>query len=307
MNSPRVLVTGGAGFIGSFVGERYAREGFAVRVLDDLSTGERANCDPAWELCVGDVRDAGAVGDAVADCDVVVHLAAFTSVPESFHRFQECTQTNVLGTFQVLEACDRHGTGKLVFGSSCAVYAELPDAPKRETDRPEPISPYAVSKLEGEHLLEGFAATRGLACVALRFFNVFGPRQSLASDYASAVATFARRSLRGEPLTIYGDGRQTRDFVYVEDVAEAVYRAGTGGARDVCNVGTGQAREVLALADAIVAIAGGPPEHRFEPARAGDLRASRADLTRTAAELGWQPRFALEEGLERTLAWWRER
>ena len=307
MADRRVLVTGGAGFIGSFVGERFAREGFAVRVLDDLSSGQRASCAPDWDLRVADVRDAAAVAEAVAGCDVVVHLAAFVSVPESFERFEACTETNVHGTFHVLEACARHGVGKLVFASSCAVYPERPDAPKRESDRPDPRSPYAVSKLAGEQLVEAFGTARGVPGASLRFFNVYGPRQPLASDYAAAVAIFARKTLAGEPLTIFGDGRQTRDFVYVEDVAEAVFLAGTGAGAGVCNVGTGKDTSVLALVDAIAAVAGRTPERSFEPAREGDLRASRADTTRAAEVLGWRAAFDLEAGLRPTLAWWRER
>jgi len=307
MSRPRVLVTGGAGFIGSFAAARFEHEGWEVRVLDDLSTGDRANCADGWELRVADVRDPGAVTDAAAGCQAVVHLAAYTSVPESFERFEDCYRTNVGGTFHVLEACATTGVRKLVFASSSAVYAELPDAPKRETDCPQPISPYAVSKLEGEHLLEAFRETRGLASAALRFFNVFGPRQPADSDYAAAIPIFIERGLRGKPLTVYGDGKQTRDFVYVQDVADALYRAAVGGAEGVLNVGTGKAIDVLTLADAIAQLTGGPAEHRFEPARRGDVQSSTAHLDRVAEVLGWQSRCSLEEGLSPTLAWWRER
>jgi len=228
-------------------------------------------------------------------------------VPESFDRFEECYRTNLGGTFHVLEACASAGVGKLVFASSSAVYAELPDAPKRETDCPQPISPYAVSKLEGEHLLDAFREARGQASAALRFFNVFGPRQPADSDYAAAVPIFAERGLRGHTLTIYGDGKQTRDFVYVEDVADAIFRTAVGGAEGVLNVGTGKAVDILSLADSIARLTGGPAEHRFEPLRPGDVRSSTADVTRAAAVLGWHARFSLEEGLSPTLAWWQER
>jgi UDP-glucose 4-epimerase len=307
MSRASVLVTGGAGFIGSHVCERFAAGGFDVRVLDDLSSGDRANCQPSWTLLEDDVRDAAAVERAVAGAEVVVHLAAFTSVPESFERFEDCYRTNVRGTFNVLEACARHGVAKLVFASSSAVYAELPDAPKREADCPEPISPYGISKLEGEHLLELYRESRGLASAALRFFNVYGPRQPADSAYAAAVPIFMERGLAGKSITIYGDGHQTRDFVYVADVAEAVFRAGRGGATGVFNVGTGRPIQVVELADVIAGLAGSDAEHQFEDRRAGDVRSSTADVGRAAAALDWSPAHGLEQGLAQTLAWYRQR
>jgi UDP-glucose 4-epimerase len=306
VTAPGVLVTGGAGFIGSHVAARFARDGWAVRVLDDFSTGLRANLDPAWRLVEADVCTPDAVFEAAAGCEAVVHLAAFTSVPESFERHRECYRVNALGTHRVLDASVRRGVRKVVFASSSAVYAELPDAPKREDDCPEPISPYAVSKLGGEHLLEGFAALHGLASVALRFFNVYGPRQPADSAYAAAVPIFIERGLRGEPLTVYGDGHQTRDFVYVEDVAEAVFRAACSPRTGVFNVGTARAEEILALANTIVKLTGGGPAHRFEPLRPGDVRSSTADVSRIAAALDWRSEWSLERGLQATLEWYRK-
>jgi UDP-glucose 4-epimerase len=307
MSKPRVLVTGGAGFIGSHVGECFMGHGYEVRVLDDLSTGFLHNCDPAWEFLQEDVRDPGAVAAAVVDCDAVVHLAAFTSVPESFERFSECYRANVHGTYNVLRACADAGVRKLVFASSSAVYAELPDAPKSEADCPDPISPYAVSKLEGEHLLKLFEELHGLASVALRFFNVYGPRQAADSAYAAAVPIFMERGLRGEPLTVYGDGRQTRDFVFAGDVADAVLQASRGDVTGVFNVGTGRGIEVLELADLIKGLTGGAAEHRFEPLRPGDVRSSTAEMGRIEEGLGWSPRSGLQEGLLETLKWYRAR
>jgi UDP-glucose 4-epimerase len=302
-----VLVTGGAGFIGSHVGECFTRQGYEVRVLDDLSTGFAHNCDSAWELRREDVRDPAAVAAAVAGCDAVVHLAAFTSVPESFECFADCYRVNVLGTYNVLRACADAGVRKLVFASSSAVYAELPDAPKSESDCPDPISPYAVSKLEAEHLLELFQELHGLSSVALRFFNVYGPRQPADSAYAAAVPIFMERGLRGEPLTVYGDGQQTRDFVYVGDVAEVVYEAARGEATGIFNVGTGTELQVLELADLIRELTGLAAEHRFEPLRPGDLRSSTAEIDRVREGLGWYPRRELQDGLLETLKWYRER
>lgn len=307
MSRPRVLVTGGAGFIGSFTAERFAREDWDVRVLDDLSSGCQENCADHWDLRVGDIRDPAAVTDAVAGCNVVVHLAAFTSVPESFAQHDACYRTNVGGTFHLLEACAAADTGKLIFASSSAVYAELPDRPKRESDCPEPVSPYAVSKLEGEHLCAAFGQRSGLSSVCLRFFNVFGPRQPADSDYAAVIPIFAERGLRGEPLTIYGDGAQTRDFVYVEDVAEAIFQAATRPAEGVLNIGTGVEIDVRTLADTIADLTGGPKSHAFAEARPGDIRSSTADVESAAEALEWRARFSLQAGLAETLAWWQLR
>lgn len=300
-------MTGGAGFIGSHVARAFARRDYAVRVLDDLSTGDPAHCDPDWDLRVGDVRDLATVQEAISGATLVAHLAAFTSVPESFERHEECYRTNVAGTWNVLEASASLGVRKLVFASSSSVYAELPDAPKSEADCPEPISPYAVSKLEGEHLLGIYRERRGLGSVALRFFNVYGPRQPADSAYAAAIPIFLERGLRGQALTVYGDGRQTRDFVFVEDVAEAVARAAEVDAVGVFNVGTGVAIDILELADAIVKLTGGDAGHRFEPLRAGDVRSSTAEIARVAEALDWKPARSLAEGLALTLDWWRER
>ena len=307
MGGASVLVTGGAGFIGSHVALRFAAEGFAVRVLDDLSSGDAANLAPAWKLVRADVADPAAVDAAVAGTGIVVHLAAFTSVPESFERFGDCYRTNVFGTTNVVRACVRHGVRKLVFASSSAVYSDLPAAPKSEAECPGPSSPYGISKLEGEHLLAAHTELDGLGSVALRFFNVYGPRQAAGSAYAAAVPIFIERALRGEPITIYGDGRQTRDFVYVADVADAVLRAARSPACGVFNVGTGVAREILELADEIARLTAHATPHRFAPSRAGDVRASSADASRARQVLGWSPAHSLSQGLAETLAWYRGR
>jgi len=304
MSRPSALVTGGAGFIGSHVSERFASLDYDVRVLDDLSSGVRSNLDPEWLLLEADVRDPDAVREAVAGVDVVLHLAAFTSVPESFERRADCHTTNVIGTRNVLDACAQHGVRKLVFASTSAIYGELPDAPRSETECPAPGSPYAVSKLEGERLLEEYAR-RGVASTALRFFNVYGPRQPANSAYAAAVPIFMEFGLRGEPLTIYGDGHQTRDFVYVSDVAEAVALAATSERTGVYNVGSGRPVEILDLANIITSLTGGPTAHRFAPPRPGDVRSSLAVVTRIREALDWSPSCSLEQGLSHTVKWYR--
>ncbi len=304
MSRPSALVTGGAGFIGSHVSERFAGLDYDVRVLDDLSSGVRSNLDPEWLLLEADVRNPDAVREAVAGVDVVLHLAAFTSVPESFERRADCHTTNVVGTRNVLDACAQHGVRKLVFASTSAIYGELPDAPKSEAERPAPGSPYAVSKLEGERLLEEYAR-RGVASTALRFFNVYGPRQPADSAYAAAVPIFMELGLRGEPLTIYGDGHQTRDFVYVSDVAEAVVLAAASERTGVYNVGSGCPVEILDLANLIASLTGGPTAHHFAPPRPGDVRSSLALVTRIREALDWSPSCSLEQGLIDTVKWYQ--
>jgi len=301
----RVLVTGGAGFIGSHAADRLAAEGFEVRVLDDLSTGFRENLDPAWEFCPGDISQPGVADEAVAGCQRVVHLAAFTSVPDSFERFEDCYRINVQGTGRVLEACRRHRVDRLVFASSSAVYAEHPDAPRSESDCPEPVSPYAVSKLEGEHLLSLYENLHGLSCAALRFFNVYGPRQPADSDYAAAIPIFLKRCLADQSLTIYGDGRQTRDFVQVRDVAEAITRAALSSESGVFNVGTAEAIEIRTLALRIGLLTGREQPLLYEPSRPGDVQSSTADIGRIHKALGWSPGVALDDGLVETLDWWK--
>jgi UDP-glucose 4-epimerase len=304
-NERTVLVTGGAGFIGSHVAAGFEREGFAVRVLDDLSTGQRQNLSPSWRFIEADLRDAASVAEAVKGVTFVAHLAAFVSLPESFERHDDCFQTNVQGTFNLLEACRAEGVAKLVFASSSAVYAEEPASPKSESECPNPISPYATSKLEGEHLLAAFEAHHGLASLACRFFNVYGPRQPADSAYAAAVPIFIERGLRGEASTIYGDGGQTRDFVYVGDVANAVVTAARSKHAGVYNVGTGHPTSILELADTIAKLTDASPEHHFAERRQGDLRSSTADTRRIRDDLGWAPETSLTQGLRETLAWYR--
>jgi len=307
LGAERVLVTGGAGFIGSHVAQSFERAGFAVRVLDNLATGQRENLSASWQWIDADVRDRAAVTRAVEGVRYVAHLAAFVSLPESFERHEECYATNVQGTFNLLEACRLHSVEKLVFASSSAVYAEEPATPKPEDECPNPVSPYATSKLEGEHLLAAFGAHHGLSSIALRFFNVYGPRQPADSAYAAAVPIFIERGLAGTASTINGDGSQTRDFVYVEDVAQAIVAAARSHHTGVYNVGTGHPTAVLDLANTIAKVTGSRKNHEYAESRPGDLRASTADTARIRRDLGWAPTRSLEEGLRETLSWYRSR
>lgn len=298
-----ILVTGGAGFIGSHTVEKLIRLGHIVTVLDNLSTGEMANVPPGCAFIHGDVRDYSLVERCVQDQNVVIHLAAFTSVPESFERSTECFEVNVHGTLNVLESVARCRIGKLVFASSSAVYAEEPNVPKTETMCPEPASPYAVSKLEGEHLLEWYHRHRGLQCIALRYFNVYGSRQAADSDYAAVIPIFIERALSEETLTIYGDGQQTRDFVSVDDVVEVNAVAALGHACGVYNVGTGLETSVRALARQIIDLTGSNSAYSFAPRRPGDILSSTANIELIRERLGWSPKWSLSEGLVHTIEW----
>lgn len=300
------VITGGAGFIGSHVAEVFVKRGYEVLILDDLSTGNTTNLHPSCRLLEGDVRDSASVDNAIQGADIVIHLAAFTSVPESFERFRDCYDVNVAGTYNVLQACAHNGVKQLVFASSSAVYAEFPDLLKAEIDCPDPVSPYAVSKLEGEHLLQLYDKRHGVSTLALRFFNVYGPRQPLDSDYSAVIPVFVHDGLKERPFTIYGDGHQTRDFVFVRDVADAVYRAATSSTTGVLNVGTGHAVEVLDIANMISALVGIDCLYTCEDIRSGDIRSSTADIREIKRVLGWSPNHSLEDGLGVTLEWYEK-
>lgn len=302
----RILVTGGAGFIGSHLVERF--QGRAeVRVLDNLRTGFRRNLDGlAHEYFEGSIEDGELLRGAMRGVDYVFHLAAMVSVPESVERPEECARINTDGTRKVLEAALGAGAKKLVFASSAAVYGDNPAVPKREDMTPEPRSPYAEAKLAGERLCGEFAEHMNLETACLRFFNVFGPRQDPAGAYAAAVPALAGKALRGEPLTIYGDGGQTRDFIYVKDVVGAMeFVASRGSARGVFNCGYGRAISLRELAGMILKETGSASPLVFAPARAGDVRDSRADVTRLR-EAGWRPGGSLAEGLARTVEFFRQ-
>lgn len=303
----RVLITGGAGFIGSHLAAHW--QGRAqVRILDNFRTGHRANlAGLEVELIEGSILDREAVRAAMRDVDLVFHLAALVSVPESMRQPHECVALNVTGLLHVLEAAAAAGVRKLCFSSSAAVYGDNPAVPKHEAMRPEPRSPYAVTKLDGEFYCRQYAEAGRLETVALRFFNVFGPRQDVANGYAAAVPIFMRQALAGEPLTIFGDGGQTRDFIHVRDVAAAnVFVATTPGLTGVFNVGYGGQTSVLDLARRIVRLAGSRSEIRHAPERPGDVRHSRAGIEALRAA-GFQPVGSLDAGLAETLDFYRQR
>ncbi len=303
-----ILVTGGAGFIGSHIVEHFQPAGAEIRVLDNLRTGYRHNLDSLrCDFIEGSITDRQLVRQAMRGVDQVYHMAAMVSVPESMERPGECVEINVRGLLNVLEEASAAGVRKLVFASSAAVYGDNPTVPKLESMLPEPKSPYAVTKLDGEHYLEIFRRERGLETASLRFFNVFGPRQDPRGAYAAAVPIFMEKALQGADLTIFGDGGQTRDFIYVKDIVGAlVFAAETPGLTGTFNAGYGEQLTIEELATGIIAAAGSASRITHAPPRAGDVRHSRACVDKLRAA-GWSPRHNLRDGLAATLEFFRGR
>lgn len=301
------VVTGGAGFIGSHLVEALTARGDAVRVLDDLSTGSPENLPASVELVRADLADAESVRRIVAGAAVVFHLGAIASVQRSIEDPPLIHRVCGTGTLNVLEAARREGVRRVVYASSAAVYG-VPDGPvQSESAALRPLSPYAAAKLAGEFYLQAFTACHGLETVALRFFNVYGPRQRADSPYSGVIALFLAALLEGRTPTIFGDGLQSRDFVAVEDVVQALLLAAEspGASGRVYNVGTGRSVTLLDLIAALNALLGTTVQPAHAPPRTGDIRHSRADISRAREELHYEPRVSLEEGLARTLRWYR--
>jgi UDP-glucose 4-epimerase len=304
------LVTGGAGFIGSHLAETLTASGRRVRVLDDFSTGlpgNLAHLSPSPELLQGDVAEPGVVERAVAGAEVVFHLAALASVQRSVEAPADSHRACATGTLTVLDAARRAGARRIVYAASASAYG-VPDAEVQSEETPvRPLSPYAAAKLAGEVYCQAFAATYGLETVRLRFFNIFGPRQRADSPYSGVIAIFAAALAEGRTPTIFGDGRQTRDFTYVSDVVGACLLAAErpGVSGEVFNVGTGRPTSLLELVAALNRQLGTSVTPRLAEPRAGDIRHSRADISRARRLLGYEPEVSFEDGLARTLAWWR--
>ena len=303
----RTCVTGGAGFIGSNLVDRLVADGHEVVVLDNLSTGDRANLAGSMasiRFLEGDLRDATAVAEAVDGCEAVYHMAALASVQRSVEDPREVTDVNVGGTLNLLLAARDAGVRRFVFASSSSIYGNTPVLPKDESMPTSPLSPYAASKVTGEAYIEAFDSAYGLQGVSLRYFNVYGPRQSATSQYAAVIPLFIDAMSRGEAPVIHGDGGQTRDFTYVGNVVDALALAATApDARGPMNIGGGEERiSILDLAKAIAAAVGYDGDFVHEPPRVRDVRDSLADITRARELLGWEPRTDLQEGIARTVA-----
>ncbi len=306
------LVTGGAGFIGSNIVHALVARGETVRVLDNFSTGSWANLAEVRdriEVIEGDVRDPSVLQRALAGVEYVSHQAALRSVPRSVDDPLSTDAVNTHGTLQLLVAARAAGTVKrVVYASSSSVYGDSPALPKEEDQTPAPISPYAVSKLAGEYYCRTFTRLYGLETVSLRYFNVFGPRQSPESKYAAVVPLFIRAALRGEPLVVHGDGEQSRDFTYIDNVVQANLLACTqpnvGG--EVFNVACNERHSVLEIAHTVARLVGKPIKIEHTPPRAGDVRHTQASIAKAQRLLGYQPAVGFEEGMRRTVAWLRQ-
>jgi nucleoside-diphosphate-sugar epimerase len=303
------LVTGGAGFIGSHLVEELLRRGERVRVLDNFSTGLRGNIPNGSdvEVIAGDVADTDVAARAVAGCDFVLHQAAIPSVPRSVAEPLATNRTNVDGTLALLVAARDAKVSRFVFAGSSSVYGNAAVLPKREDMRPSPLTPYALQKLVGEQYCQMFTALYGLETVTTRYFNVFGPRQQPGSPYSGVISLFIEALARGKSPTIYGDGRQTRDFTYVGDVVSGVLKCceAPGVAGEVINVAVGGRISLLELVRTVQSILKSPVEPTFAPAREGDVKDSQADILKARKLLGFEPKVPFEEGLRATIAWYQ--
>ncbi len=306
----RYLVTGGAGFIGSNIVEELVRREERVRILDNFSTGKRENialCLEDVELIEGDLRHLDTVWQAVEGVDYVLHQGALPSVQKSIDNPLDTDESNVRGTLNLLVAARDAGVKRLVYASSSAVYGDTPTLPKTEGMKPAPLSPYAVSKLAGEHYCQVFYQVYGLETVALRYFNVFGPRQDPTSEYAAVIPKFVTAMLKGEQPVIYGDGEQSRDFSYVTNVVQANLLAATapGVGGQVFNIACGHRYNLLELVTTINRILGRDITPLYTAPRVGDVRHSLADIARAREMLGYQVEVEFEEGLRRLIGWYK--
>jgi UDP-glucose 4-epimerase len=305
------LITGGLGFIGSHLAEALVRRGERVRVLDNLDTGRRENLagvSESLEFVRGDIRDPDSLRNALGDVEVVFHQAALASVPRSLEAPLDTHAVCVTGTLMLLDQARRMGVKRFVYAASSSAYGNPPqEGPKRETDLPQPLSPYAAAKLAAEHYCRAFHESFGLETVCLRYFNVFGPRQDPNGPYAAVIPRFITAMLAGQSPTIYGDGLQSRDFTYVANVVDANILAATspGAGGRVFNVGAGKSTSLLELVRLLNEQLGTNIRPRHEPARVGDVRDSCADISSIRTVLGYEPRVGLEEGLASTIEFFR--
>jgi UDP-glucose 4-epimerase len=307
------LVTGGAGFIGSHLVERLLADGARVRVLDNFSTGARTNLGFApgfrrqLEVIRGDVRSLPVLLRAARGAKVIYHQAAMRSVPRSVKDPLGANENNVTGTLHVFEAARRCKVPRVVYASSSSVYGDRPELPKREDQPPAPVSPYAVSKAAGEQYAAAWTRLYGVETVGLRYFNVFGPKQDPKSQYAAVIARFIQWGLRGQPLEVHGDGTQSRDFTYIDNVVEANVLAGKapGAAGEVFNVGCGDRVSLLDIIARLEAQLGRTLERRHTPSRAGDVPHTLADVSKAKRLMGYSPLVGFDEGFRRTVEYFK--
>src|SRR5277367_6653935 len=306
----RYLVTGGAGFIGSNIVDELVRRGQQVVVLDDLSAGKEANLAGVRDkidLHIGTITDMAAVQSACKGVQYVIHLAARTSVPRSVLNPVETNHVNIDGTLNVLVAARDAQVRRFVFAASSAAYGETPTLPKVESMAAQPISPYGLTKYVGEMYAQVFGRVYGLENVSIRFFNVFGPRQDPTSQYSGVLSRFMLAAIEGQPPVVYGDGEQSRDFTYVENIVDETLRAceAPGASGLVFNGGTGARVTLNEVLKMLSRITGKPIRAQYDAARNGDIRDSQADVSLARSVLGYQPRVLFEEGLKRTWEWYK--
>ncbi len=296
----KYVITGGAGFIGSHIAEHLSKEGHQVTILDSLRTGFEKNLKGLnVEFVEGDIRDEKVVQNVVENATAVFHLAALVSVPESLLKIRECIDINSIGTINILEAAKNNLGCKVVLSTSAANYGDNPILPKVETMAPEPMTPYAITKLDGEYYLKMYLDQYKVPTASLRYFNVFGPRQNPKSAYAAAVPIFINMALQNKPITIYGDGLQTRDFIYVKDVVKANLLASKVG-NETYNVALGHSTSVLELAGKIIGITNSKSQIQFLDERPGDIKHSKADPSKFN-KLGFKPDYTIDKALEETI------
>ena len=307
----KVVVTGGAGFIGSHLTEDLARRGYRVIIFDDLSTGKKENIEQLLmrgrvEFIEGSVVDLPLLQKLFRGVHYVFHLAAASSVPRSVDSPQFSHEANITGTLNVLLSARDNHVNKVIYASSSSVYGDTPTLPKREDMLPEPQSPYAVTKLAGEYYCRAFHQVYGLPTVCLRYFNVYGPKQDPDSQYAAVIPKFIKRSCEGNPPVIFGNGEQTRDFTFVKDVAEANILAAQSDACGVFNISRGESITINQLAKLIIELVGNKVESVHQEPRPGDIRHSLADVSK-AKVFGYEPRYDLKVGLAETIRWFNDR
>ena len=299
------LVTGGAGFIGSHIVDRLLADGYRVRVLDNFSTGKRVNLPDSGdlEIVTGDVGSFDDVREAMKDVELVFHEAAVASVPKTINDPLGSHQTNYVGTLNVLEAARQQGTKRVVFASSAAVYGDLPELPKREDMPLKPLSPYAVDKLASEYACQMYTHLHGLETVCLRYFNVYGPRQDPGSPYSGVISIFADRLKKGEQVVIYGDGEQTRDFVFVSDVVEANIKAATTSTATgkTFNIASGETVTLNELLQTMCALGNAEFAPTYAGTRTGDIRHSSAAVELAVETLQWRAEVTIKSGLDSLL------
>lgn len=302
----RYLVTGGAGFIGSHLAEALLDRGHDVRVVDNLSTGSMANLPDGVEFVEGDLTDPDTAAEVTFGSEIILHQAAVASVPRSIAEPRDSHDANINGTFNLLLAARDCGVRRVVYAGSSSAYGDTPALPKSEDMPPDPRSPYALQKFVGERYCRLFTDLYGLETVSIRYFNVFGPRQRASSPYSGVISRFIKAALSGCAPTVYGDGEQTRDFTFVDNVVDGVLRAADAinVSGETINVASGGRISLNAAWSALAGVLGPLPVPVYEPARLGDVRDSQADIAKAGTLLGYAPRVDFAEGLRRTVAWY---